>query len=605
MNKSALNSIAYKTLLFVLFCTATFNIAAFGELDREKYIAFDEIRPDMDGYCLTVVRGTKIEKFPIKVISPIKNFQPGRNAILVTGTDEVFQKIGAVQGCSGSPVYIDGRMAGALAAGFRSAKDPIYLITPIEEMLKITEGYIDSDQASDSQTLGIDFNAPIDLSRSYDQVLNCIKNLAQDASSQNRPMALVTSLPQNACDTLNNIFGKNYINALSATAGSQPPQNDNNKPVFEPGGVISIPLISGDISVSGIGTVTEVVGDTVYGFGHNFLGYGNVNFPLAAGQIHTVIASRDMSFKLGQAGPIAGTLIYDQATGIVGKIGQMPRLIPITITVKRFNDSKTKTYNCQIAYNRMYTPMLIQTAISGAGTLAGPLPPDHSVKYKTTVNIEGFDPIVFSDLSSGTKLNEIIPEAAGTVSLLMTNPYENINIDSIDVQIDITAENTRAVIDTVKISNTTFKAGETAKIDVILQGNRIPKFAYSETIKIPEDTLPGDYSIYVAGGYEYERLLRKLAPQKTTARSLETLVDAIKILSRIRHDRLYFILQLKPSGVTIMQKELPYLPDTKTILLNSKKRTIRVQPLNHWVEKTIDIEKVLLGIKEIKIKVRK
>ena len=144
---------------------------------------------------------------------------------------------------------------------------------------------------------------------------------------------------------------------------------------------------------------------------------------------------------MGQAGPIVGTLVHDQSAGIVGKVGQKPDLIPIRLTVNRFNVAGTKTYDCKLAYNRMYTPMLIQMAMAGAGQLAGPLPPDHTVANKTTINVEGFEPLVFSNLSSGSKLNSVIPEAAGTVSMLMTNPYEKVKVESIEVEMDITGEN--------------------------------------------------------------------------------------------------------------------------------------------------------------------
>ena len=106
-------------------------------LDTSKYITIDEIKPGMKAHCLTVFEGTKIEKFPLEVLSVMRNFQPGRDAILVQGTDDRFIHTGPVAGCSGTPVYIDGRLAGALAFGWTFSKDPLYGVTPIEEMLRV------------------------------------------------------------------------------------------------------------------------------------------------------------------------------------------------------------------------------------------------------------------------------------------------------------------------------------------------------------------------------------------------------------------------------------------------------------------------------------
>jgi hypothetical protein len=600
----------YKAVTAVIFVSVILSIASTGfgaEIDKTKYITFDEIKPGMDAYCLTVIKGTKIEKFPLKVLSLIEHFRPGRNAILVTGVDETFQKIGAVRGCSGSPVYIDGRMAGALAAGYAYAKDPIYLVTPIEDMLSIgtAPGSLEQTRQTNMQTLNIDFSAPVDLAKIYEQVMGDLQNI-KNTSGQTRPMALVTSLPENVCNDLTGLFSPYGLLPVSggAITSSDADTDTTGKP-YQPGGVISVPLLSGDLSMSAMGTVTEVVGDTVYGFGHNFLGYGKVNFPMAAGKIHTVVASRQMSFKLGQSGPVNGTLVFDQATGILGKIGQMPHLIDLRITVDRFNDTQKRVYDCKMAYNRLYTPALIQAAIAGAGSLTGTLPSDHTVSYRIKVRVDGVEPIVFNNISSGTDYSEVISQTVGTVSLFMNNPYKLVDIKSVEVEMDITAVNNRAIISSIEVSDTKLKAGQSVDINAILQSNRAPKKLYTSTIKLPDDLKPGKYSIFVTGGYNYEGLLRKLALYRFTARSLPTLVDAINTIAGIRQDKLYFILQLPSGGVTVQQERLPYLPGTKTMLLSNKKRTADIRPLNHWIENSITVGKAVLGSREIKITVEK
>ncbi len=134
-------------------------------LDKARYITLDEIHPGQKAYCLTVLGGNNIEKFDLEVLSVVRDIQPGRDAILVVGTDPRFKQFGPIRGCSGSPVYIEGRMAGALSGGWSYSKDALYLTTPIEDMLYVAPsadaGYLDT--AHGPVSLGIDFSKPIDL----------------------------------------------------------------------------------------------------------------------------------------------------------------------------------------------------------------------------------------------------------------------------------------------------------------------------------------------------------------------------------------------------------------------------------------------------------
>ena len=582
------------------------DASVIAQMDKTKYISVDEVTTDMEAYCLTVVSGTEIERFPLKIISTVKGFKPGRDAILVVGTDEVFKKVGAVQGCSGSPVYIDGRMAGALSAGYSFAKDPIYIITPIEDMLDIPNWAdpVESAGKSGSQKLSLDYNCPIDLSAAYDQVQKSLDTIAENSQLQMRPMALTTSLPQNICDQLSNVFKPLGFVPVAGPVGLV--ADDNAGPIdYAPGGVLALPLVSGDISMNAIGTVTEVVGDEVYGFGHSFQGYGEVNFPMATGKIHMIIPSVQMSFKLGQSNQITGTLTHDQSAGIIGKIGQKPKLISLKVTVKTFTDVEPQTYNCNIAYNRLLSPSLIQSVVLGASQVKGSLPPEHTIKYKVRLNVQGCETLTFEDVTSGDGYREILSGAIGMASLFMNNPFREVRINSLDVEMDITADNSRAALSSIELSETKVKAGQV--IDIAMRLNTYQNLKKTQTakFKIPADTPPGKYSLFVSGGSEYERLVKKLAAHKFTADSISGLVKAIKNVAEIKHNRIYITLQLPAKGITVEGKELPNLPSTKTMLLTDKKRTADIKPLNRWHNITVDTEDVIVGGREFKIIVEK
>ena len=281
--------------------------------DPAKYISIDEIRPGMKAYCLTSYSGTKIEKFGLDVLSVVRNFGPGRDAILVKGTDERFIHTGPVWGCSGSPVYIDGRLSGALAFAYTYSKDPLYGVTPIEEMLRV--GQISQSQPRAAQHgYVLDFSKQIDFARIDKQITT--PRLSRQRSLTGAialPCPLVTSgLPAQVAEQLNALFEPFGLAVVSGVGGGAGVNKDLDVQLA-PGACLAVPLVTGDITMEAVGTATEVVGDKVYGFGHSFLGYGPVNLPMATGQVHAVVSSVARSIKLASVVKIVGAFTRDES----------------------------------------------------------------------------------------------------------------------------------------------------------------------------------------------------------------------------------------------------------------------------------------------------
>ncbi|MHC4412071.1 MAG: SpoIVB peptidase S55 domain-containing protein, partial [Planctomycetota bacterium] len=360
---------------FLLFI-AGFALLAAGSssagLDKSRYIGIDEIRPGMKGYCLTTFGRAGIEKFDLDVLSVVRNIRPGKNAILIQSTDERFIHTGPVAGCSGSPVYIDGRMAGALSFGWPFSKDPVYGVTPIEEMLSIG---MDEEKAGSVKTGGylIDYTAPIDFSKIGRQIA---EGLSMRSTNQNStpylPCPLVIGgLPQEAREQVNSLvkpFG------LIAVAGSSQSNNRSSEKLeLVPGASLAVPLLSGDMTMTVIGTVTERTDEKVYALGHGFLGYGHgqIDLPMATAEIHAVVSSLFFSFKIASMVEVVGALTTDESSGIRGRIGAKASSIPLTIKVDRYNDPQRRVYNCQVVDHRLLTPVLVQAAVAGASFMLG------------------------------------------------------------------------------------------------------------------------------------------------------------------------------------------------------------------------------------------
>lgn len=567
-----------------------------GVWDPERYIGIEEIKPGMEAYCLTDYGDAGVEKFELKVLDVVHNIDPGQDAILVMGLDERFKHTGVVGGCSGSPVYIDGRLAGALAFGWTFAKDPLYGVTPIKEMLEIgrTNPALTARAAMRRSGLTFDFSQPINLTQISEQVLSrrLIRPAHPSGASALPCPVLISGLPTAACQELASQFdamGFMAVPGLSNTAAGQ----DDEALELEPGGTLTMPLVSGDINVNVLGTVTEVRGDRVYGFGHSFLGYGEVNLPMASGKVYTVISNVMRSFKLGTAGEIVGTITVDEMTGVSGQIGVEPNMVPLSIRIERYNDSEPRTYNCQIAYNETLTATLARTAVTGAALRLGPLPPDHTIEYSMAIHLDDGQSIRFENVSASMGLAEPVSEIIGAVSLLMDNPYGSAKIESMDFTARIQPEGIASHIWSVDVATPKVKAGDDIEVDVVVESYLAEKRRYRVTLGVPKNVAPGKYALMLCGAPEYERFLAKTVPHRFVATNYQTLVDALNMALNIPRSKLYLVLVLPPGGITLDRAELPDLPGTKSVVLQNDKRAMRVQPYSHWVEKTVETGTVI------------
>jgi hypothetical protein len=564
--------------------------------DRQKYISLDEIRPQMEAYCLTTYKGAEVEKFGLEVLSVVRNMEPGRDAILVQGTDERFIHTGPVWGCSGSPVYIDGRLAGALAFASYFSKDPLYFVMPVKDMLEVGNKQnitYKSGGAGDKwePAFKFDFTKPIDFSEIERQVTtNRFISKNSYGGLSILPCPLITSgLSAEVCEKLN-ISIEPFGLVAVAGGGTSSTAEDIWRPEgvkLTPGACLAVPVVSGDITMTAIGTVTEVAGDKVYGFGHGFLGSGPIDLPMATGQVHTVVSSVIRSFKFASPIEIVGALTTDESAGVCGQIGAKAKMIPLVITVDRYNDSEVRVYNCSVADNQMLTPTILSAAVAGAALMLGDLPPDHAVEYKTVISLDGAPDVAFENVSTGAGLDEMLKECVASVGILLNNPYKKVNIKSIDFNIRILPRNISSRIWSVDLSSSRIKAGQKLDVCVVVESYLSEKKRYQYSLDIPVELAPGKYDLIVCGGYSYQEFLVKTAPYKFIPQNFETLLEAMNNLLTIGRDKLYCILVLPAEGVAIEKAELPDLPATKVLLLQDSKRAFRSQPHPNWFEESV------------------
>jgi hypothetical protein len=566
--------------------------------DSKRYIKIDEVRTEMPAYCLTVLEGEKVEKFDLKIISIVRNAMAGKDLILVIGTDERFKNIGSVHGCSGSPVFIDGRMAGALSAGWEGSLDPLYLVTPIEYMLAIDSGGADKKTTSPLFTMScVDVSSPLDMKKIRQKAAGMLEN----SFASGAQLPLTTNLSSTACRMLSDTFGRMGLTPIQAGDAL----GVSSATTIEPGGVLALPLCSGDIRMAVVGTVTEVVDGRVYGFGHAFTGMGAAELPLSAGIVHTVVATRDTSFKLASAGPVIGTLRQDQAVGVVGQIGQIPTTIDLEVNVKRFDTPQNQTFRCQIARDRQLTPLILRSAIVGAALNQGDLPPEHNVRYQCDMTLENGYVFHFGGLSSEESVQAPAMNLYALTAALMNNPFQSMPPRKITLTVDIQPESRTASLWEARISHSVAKPGQTVRVCVAIRTFRSEPKELWVDFPIPSDCPEGKYVLQICGADAYQNFLLKTTPQRFMVTDAKSLLAGLNRVLNIPSDRLYICMPLAPSGISIRSTELADLPPSRTALLTEGKRLLPTIPFQNFIESSISTDLVLSGAAAIELTINK
>ncbi len=599
----------FRLILLLVFILLSASASGGSEQpEKSKYITIDEIQAGMKGYCLSCLKDTEVERFDLEVISVVYNMNRGRDAILVKVDDERFVHAGVIAGCSGSPVYIDGRLAGAMAFGWSNSKDPIYGVTPIKDMLEAGKG---GDSAEDfgARLSGVifDYTGGLDFAEVEERFKGFLASRSQYSGGMPtlRCPVVISGLPGSAVERLGAELESFGLMAVAGPGGgtSKSGVARSSDVQLEPGSALLVPLVTGDMTMLATGTATEVIGDTVYGFGHGLLTYGPVDLPMATGQIHTVVASRVRSFKVASMLDIVGALKVDEATAVRGQIGAEAYMFPMTVKVDRYNYTEQKVFNCRVAYNRLLTGSMIGAVINGAVLYGGDLPPDNMLEYKVSIGVEGVGTIAFENVSTGQGISDVFIETVNSIRLLMNNPFREVGIESIDVEIRIKPENIASHIWSVQVLDSTVKAGEPLDIEVVLESVLSPKRRLRYSIAVPENLEPGEYNLIVCGGSEYLKFLNQAVPYRFAAKNFETLVEAMKEILAVERDRLYCILVLPAGGIVLERAELSDLPATRALVLSDSKRALDAQPYRHWIERSSKTGTIIEDKRSLKVKV--
>lgn len=506
-----------------------------------EIMPLDQIESGMSGTAYTVVdQSGEIEPFDVDIIGLMDNGKGSSKMIMARASGPVIDKTGGVlQGMSGSPIYIDGKLVGALAAGLREMSPYTFFITPIENMLPMWElpdpkaenKYIQQvlktqEQSTEDQPSKEEENKtveeePLAEEESCNVTLEEPEEEAVEPEEEAVEPEEQTVEPddelEEKADLFFNGFDANGVNFLErefkplgmknfyAASSSSDGRTIDYNATLEPGAPIGVAVVYGDFSVGATGTVTAVDGKKILGFGHSFTHAGNVNFFMTdASVIGTVSGVDGSGVKVSNIGNIIGRINQDREAGVAGIIGKFPSVVPITVTITDKNLNKSESYTATIAYNENLIPKLgasiAYTALSKtADSLAeSTVTVDFGIKTNAVESGKIERQNMFYNVSDVGQVAVI--ELMQALNLVCSNTNVESDIFSIDVKMTLDNERKTASLISAVPDKSKVKPGETVNLTVQLQPYRQKAETITVAYTVPIAMKPGPLTLDIHGG---------------------------------------------------------------------------------------------------------
>jgi hypothetical protein len=576
-------------LLLAVFAFLAISVSAFpGSGIRPDFFKIEDLRPGMKGIGKTCYQGTKPEEFQVEILGILHGTNPGANAVLAKFSGGLLDKVGIFEGMSGSPVFIDGKLLGAVAFSYSFAKEAIGGITPIGQMIDAfeeQETFPSGMIYKKSRLWNYRLPLPARGVKSLD-ASNFLKEIQQRqvwtaAGGHNLiPIATPLSLGGFHNQTLK-LFAPQFreigMSVLQGAGGikSETVGKEESKlghPLFEPGSNIVVSLVQGDLDVSAGGTVTYVDGDRLYAFGHNLLELGYTELPMHMASAITVFPSLESSFKILDAGALVGTIKQDRGMGIYGIIGERPRMVPMRIQLTTSRGIK-KTFNYELAQDPLLTPLLVNLTIYNTIIASERAQGTVTLDIKGKIDIKNEDAIEVNnrfcsdeDAPSSAALSIAVP-----VNYLMAFGYKNLNLENIDLEISALEKDQAAVLESIRLDRTEVNAGEKVDLEVSYRKVNGELFQDSYPVKIPENASPGPLSLLVADGATIMSIDEKEEGGTLIPRDLSQLIKLINTMRK--NDHLYLRFFRREPGAIVKGEGLPGLPPSIISVVNSGRKS--------------------------------
>ncbi len=543
---------------------------------KVAFFPLKDVKPGMKAVGRTVFSGSKVEQFEAEILGVLWNVWPQQSIILARLSGGPLEKTGVMAGMSGSPVYVDGKLLGAVALGFPFSKEPIAGITPIEQMAKVLE----RAEASQGPTVvKVSLHQVPTPSGSEPRLLlaplleksDALLPLAPDESvllapDQPRLARIATPLVLSGFTSrAMELFAPQFraLGLVPMQGGGGGSAQESAAPgdasELVPGSMISAQLIRGDLGVNADGTVTYRDGHRIYAFGHRFLAAGPTDMPFAASQVVALLPSTAASLKISTPGRPLGVIRQDRATGVLGVLGEKARMIPVNVRM-RSNRSQELRYRFEIVNDRFLSPFLLQLAVFGTMDATERVLGESSLAIRGTINVDGLPPVKVENLFAADFNAPMLAAqtAAVPLALLLHSGFTALQVRGVDLEIVSNDERRLATLDQVWSDKREVRPGERLEITAVLRNEDGLETVKKVPVEIPPSLGPGPLQITVADGMSLNLAEVRELPGGFAPRTPAQLVRAINNLRK--NNRLYVRLSRPQTAFLLHGTQFPSPP---------------------------------------------
>ena len=584
--------------LIIVFCFVAYHSHAQIKWDAEKFMPLSEVKPGMQGKGYTVFSGIEVETFDFEVVSIEYNFYPDWHVVWCEGLSDNFKRTGPAGGMSGSPIYIDGRLMGALSLGFTNQRthSNLFGVTPFELMVKVARRGMEPNlsyqgtqlfnlgAAAASQESGLDMGPSLlrdgkvkQVPRNFDEMwFESIANMPSPARSAQLSIPLAhPPLNPELMRFVKPLFDKyNYTPVQAAGGGGRIKES----PVEE-GQIIGTESIRGDISFFGYGTITYVDGNELLAYGHPAgSAEGHVNLPLSGGYVHFIYPGRFRSSKIAAPTQPIGTLVQNREPAIAGVVGKHPSYIPVNVNVQTTDGKKHQRYY-EVIRDRGMSGVF---AGIGSSLILDALEfyfHDNTVNLEATITLKEHPDLTSRELtyknvfsSAGSPAFGVMRTLTTPMSVLDNNPYTKVQVESVDLDIKVEDKRRTARVISLRVDKLRYRPGDTVAVEITLQPYLEMPVVLTGTITIPKDTPDGLVMLLASNGNFYEVWQRSRAPFNFRYRDINQLVELLK--REENNSNIILELSVPQPGLTVQGQEFSNLPPSVMSVMNTAKQVV-------------------------------
>jgi len=612
-------------------CGATMSAPHIDPVDLKNILLVRDVKPGMKGYGKTVFHGATIERFDVVVLGVMKKVNFGTDLILVKMSGGPISKRGAnlIEGMSGSPIYINNKLIGALAFGEAFGKEPIAMVTPIEYMLDAWDPKLPDKPSSFSRVSTSPLTEPIALGgRTYTRLSIDYSGDApmEPGTLLFRPLAtslMVSGMSPRIMAWLQESFRPLNVRIV-AGPGAAPDKTDVVGDI-KPGSAIGVSLVRGDLDITGIGTVTYRRGNKILAFGHPMLasafmnGVGPLDATMTSAYVYEIFPSVLVSSKIAAPVKAVGRIFQDRPWAVAGEVGKPAAMVPVTVHVDDRSSGRKKNYNIQVINHPMLTPNLVVAAAGEAIFEVRGSPGDAmaDVKFAVTADEVGtivrenvyFDPIAIDIEATG--------ELAQLMNMLQFNQFYPVSVKKVDVWVVITPKHQTAKLERIFIKEGKYKPGDTVEVSAVLKPYKGERVTKTLSLTLPKNIPNGRLMLQVKGGgmagevpvvMPSEGVSPMTAPEvmsRPPQPSVENLQQLIKkFLEREKNNELVAKIQLGRLSPVIAGEKLQGLPPSIAEAMKSSKAT-PIGTEREEIKVSVPTEWVISGMQTLSITVQK